>query len=56
MAINISKVISITHKLKYSIIIKSLKLIYNTCFTPHLIILILYGIYIYIYIYIHNIN
>ena len=37
IAIKLSKVVSIIYyKLKYSLIIKSLKLIYNTFFLPHL--------------------
>ena len=36
IAIKLSKVISIIHKLKYSLSIKSLKLIYNTFFLPHI--------------------
>ena len=34
--INLSKVVSIIHKLKYSLTIKSLKIIYNIFFLPHL--------------------
>ena len=36
IANKLSKVVSIIHKLKYSLTIKSLKLIYNTFFLPHL--------------------
>ena len=56
----LSKVLSIIDKLKYSFTVKSIKLIYNTFFLPHLnycnTVWSTTYIYIYIYIYIYMLS
>ena len=56
IAINISKVVSIIHKLKYSLTIKSSKIMYNTFFLPHINYCNNVWSTTYIYIYIYNLN